>query len=210
MIQTSPAKPDARFEPMTRMERKNIAAIMRSGSPEELENYVNIMMELRYCRGQMNGLDEGRQVALGVISRIGEKDTLPDRVGDAWSKINGIAERACGMPPAIDPTAHMGGMLGGGFDGGDADLDAIDQRAAIAHAPKPDIANAKVVYRGSGANRNRYQWETSLTPTREEVIEAQTRLGFSPAGYGGPFNLQTAKVDDCEYLTTWESDSSCD
>ena len=112
--------------------------------------------------------------------------------------------------PTIDPTAHMGGMLGGGFDGGDADLDAIDQRAAIAHAPKPDIASAKVIHRGSGANRNRYQWETSLTPTREEVIEAQTRLGFNPAGYGGPFNLKTEKVADCEYVTTWESDSSCD
>lgn len=83
-------KRDTSFEPVNGKERKNIAALVRSGTVEELEDYLNIMLELRYCRGQRDGLEQGKQSGMDALDSVFAKDTLPDRVGSALAKLNGV------------------------------------------------------------------------------------------------------------------------
>ena len=50
---------------------------------------------------------------------------------------------------------------------------------------------------------------TDHEPTPTELAEAQDDLGYSPAGYGGPFRISTT-VDAGVFTTTWECFGSCD
>jgi len=69
----------------------------------------------------------------------------------------------------------------------------------------------RVVYRGCGDGPNRYEWMTPGQPTRDEVAEAQTFLGFAVPGYGPPSSIKHEWSEpERAWLTTWESASSCD
>jgi hypothetical protein len=74
------------------------------------------------------------------------------------------------------------------------------------------MQTSKILLRGDGSPKarfNRYLMITDTVPTREEIIDEQSRLGFDPEGYGDPISVITSKKGD-KYETVWSSWATCD
>lgn len=64
---------------------------------------------------------------------------------------------------------------------------------------------------GNGiAGRIKFVVKFDHEPTRDDVVTAQTKLGYSPFGYAGPWHVVTEKTADGKYRTTWTCSASCD
>lgn len=55
----------------------------------------------------------------------------------------------------------------------------------------------------------RFELVTDHVPTADDVVRAQTALGYSPAGYGSPWQVKTTAVGT-GFVTTWACSGSCD
>lgn len=54
-----------------------------------------------------------------------------------------------------------------------------------------------------------FEMVTDVEPTSDQVAEEQRKLGYHPAGYGGPNGVSTVKQDK-HYKTVWYCYASCD
>jgi len=64
--------------------------------------------------------------------------------------------------------------------------------------------------RRAGNSNVYFSGESDAPPTDAEVGEAQSRAGYSPWGYGGPWGVQTFEREGGGYVTTWRCAASCD
>lgn len=55
-----------------------------------------------------------------------------------------------------------------------------------------------------------FEMITDEKPAESDVALAQIRLQYNPAGYGGPWSVQTEKLPDGTFKTTWCCAGSCD
>jgi hypothetical protein len=56
---------------------------------------------------------------------------------------------------------------------------------------------------------NYYKLYTTYKPSFHDIRTAQEQLGFHPAGYGGPSNLDITQ-EGKKWVSRWESSSSCE
>lgn len=71
--------------------------------------------------------------------------------------------------------------------------------------------NAIVTKRGGTqlSDHNHYKAVFSSIPTLTEIVDMQQDLGFHPAGYGTPFDIEI-KQQGQHFHTTWKSWGCCD
>ena len=70
-------------------------------------------------------------------------------------------------------------------------------------------AGPHITKRGcSHTKRNEYLWVSDHAPTLAEISEAQTKIGFHPAGYGCDRPARTVSGDI--HFTRWTSSGTCD
>jgi hypothetical protein len=60
-----------------------------------------------------------------------------------------------------------------------------------------------------GRRTTKFEMRTDVPPSTAQVTESQLRCGYHPCGYGGPYHIDTNKVDGV-YVTVWECAGSCD
>ena len=71
----------------------------------------------------------------------------------------------------------------------------------------PELVSSQSYMKPHG--RNYYKLVTTYKPSAKDIRQAQISLGYDPAGYDGPFNV-TVKQAGPDFVTLWESSSSCD
>jgi hypothetical protein len=71
---------------------------------------------------------------------------------------------------------------------------------------------ARVVKQNGGIPHasNHYELVTTYRPSNIEINDAQRSLGYDPKGYGGPVYISRKQLTNGKWVTTWESQSSCD
>lgn len=69
----------------------------------------------------------------------------------------------------------------------------------------------QVTHRGVKPSENNfYKLKSTFRPSRKDIIQAQTQLGFNPDGYLGPSDIEIREVSSGKFLTTWSSAASCE
>lgn len=59
-------------------------------------------------------------------------------------------------------------------------------------------------------DRTYFEMITDREPSNNDVGDAQVRLQYNPAGYGGPWGIKTEKLPDGTFKTVWCCAGSCD
>lgn len=60
------------------------------------------------------------------------------------------------------------------------------------------------------SDRTNFEIVTDEKPSEDDIAEAQQRLGYHPAGYGGPWNIQSVQEEDGTWHTVWNCSGSSD
>lgn len=101
---------------------------------------------------------------------------------------------------------ELGQVLKGLSDGA-PDIVMMDVQIAI---PTVHVVSEKKI-RSDKARRYAFELITrGGPPKREFVTAAQLRIGYHPAGYGGPHDITSARQGDGTYRTTWYCFDNCD
>lgn len=80
----------------------------------------------------------------------------------------------------------------------------------LTRQPSPHFI-AQVTERGSRPRENNwYKLKSTFRPSRGDIVQAQTFLGFDPAGYGGPSDIDIKEVSANKFITVWSSSASSD
>lgn len=71
-----------------------------------------------------------------------------------------------------------------------------------------NVISEKRTY-ADGFRVTRFELVTDDKPSPREVSDSQIRLGYHPAGYGGPYRIDSRETMN-GWVTIWECSGSCD